>query len=107
MGDEAQSLHVDVAVGAITVLVPVRMRDDPCLFVEADGLGRHAGAGRHFADCHRAIGLHHGLLASVVGRQRRSSKAFDTTLTDDKAMAASANTGFKRPNAARGSPITL
>jgi len=43
----------------------------------------------------------------VAGRQRRKSKAFDTTLTEDSAMAAPAITGLNSPSAAAGMPTTL
>ena len=41
------------------------------------------------------------------GRQRRSSRVFETTLTLDSAIAAPASTGSSRPAAASGMPTTL
>lgn len=44
---------------------------------------------------------------AASGRQRRSSKAFPTTLTDDIAMAPPASTGDSSPSAASGRPTVL
>ena len=41
------------------------------------------------------------------GDQRRSNRVFDTTLTDEKAIAALAITGSSSPIAASGRPTTL
>ncbi len=43
----------------------------------------------------------------VCGCQRLSHNAFAITLTELNAMAAPANTGFKKPKAANGIPATL
>jgi hypothetical protein len=44
---------------------------------------------------------------ALSGRQRRSNSAFDTTLTEESAIAAPAIIGLRRPAAASGIPTTL
>jgi len=105
--DEAQSLDVDLGVGAIAIVIPARTLDDPAFLVVPDGLGRQAGQGRHLADHECVIGLHDQTPSFAAGRQRRNSSALDTTLTEDSAMAAPEIIGFRSPKAASGMPITL
>ncbi len=50
---------------------------------------------------------HCASISSALPFQRRSSNAFETTLTLLKAMAAPAMTGLSSPTAASGTPTTL
>src|SRR5690348_10209681 len=104
--NETQRLDVARAVRAITVGTPRRRLDDAGLLIEADGLRRHARACRRLADGH-ALAHTRDSLFSPRGRQRRSSSAFATTLTEESAMAAPAIIGSSAPAAASGKPTRL
>jgi hypothetical protein len=99
-------LSVRLAIKTIAVLAPRRGLDDTSFFVESDGLRRYARAIGRFADVQIARSY---FLASLVpvSCKRRSNSAFDTTLTEESAMAAAAIIGLKTPAAASGIPTTL
>ena len=91
-------MHVAGVEIAIAVVAPRRRGEQADALVMADHLGAHARARRCFADAHQR---------PPAGFQRRSSRAFETTLTLEKAMAAPAMIGLSRPNAASGMPPVL
>lgn len=109
--NEAQRLDIAVVVGPVPIGEALGGLQQSQLLVVPDGLGRHAGARRSLPDRHDLPAFHLDLPGpspgAVVECQPRSSSAFDTTLTDDSAMAAPAITGLRNPRAAAGSPMTL
>ena len=105
--NETQRLNVALVVRPVTIGEPLRWLEEPQLLIEANGLGCHTRVGGSLPDRHNAAAFHLRLLPSAAARQRRSSRAFDTTLTEDSAMAAPAITGLSHPNAAAGSRMTL
>src|SRR5260221_5575491 len=104
--DEAERLDVRLAIGAVAVLEALRRLDEANVLIVPDGLRRHVRAGGNLTDRHRSVRIHR-LLPPAAGVQRRSSKAFDTTLTEESAIAAPAIIGLSSPSAASGMPITL
>src|SRR5579883_694773 len=82
----AQLLHILIIVGTIAVLQARGWLDESRFLVEPDRLRGHARAGGRFTDRHDSRYVHAD--APLVGRQRRSRSAFDTTLTDERAIAA-------------------
>src|SRR5258708_20575793 len=94
--DEAERLNVRLAIGAVAVLEALRRLDEANVLIVPDGLRRHVRAGGNLADRHRSVRCHR-LLPPAAGRQRRSSKAFDTTLTEESALAAPPIIGPSRP----------
>src|SRR5690606_1031483 len=119
--DEAQAMHVGIAVEPVVGEAARRWRDQADALVVADHLRRDAAQRRGLADVVQALAAGvrqfrpwrfraHGRASHqsrARGRQRRSSRVLLTTLTLDRAMAAPAITGLSRPAAASGMPTTL
>ena len=102
--DELQRVQIPLLILPVARFGPGAVANQADLLVVADHLGRDTAGLGNCSDVHVAF-----LLSNLTGRQRqrRSSKAFDTTLTLENAMAAPAMTGFRSPAAARGMPTTL
>ena len=66
--NEAQRLHIAAIVGTVAIGEPLGGLEETQLLVEADGLGRHAGARRGLADRHALPGFH------VSGRRPRDAR---------------------------------
>lgn len=100
--NELERVQIPLLILPVARFGPGAVANQADLLVVADHLGRDTAGLGNCSDVHVAF-----LLSNLTGRQRRSSKAFDTTLTLENAMAAPAMTGFRSPAAARGMPTTL
>ncbi len=96
--EELQLVHVALAEAAIAV-VRAQRPDEADFLVVADGLGGQAGRFGGVSDVHAGLSCSAGRgigLAAPVSRRpgmRRRRRAFDSTKTDDNAMAPAASIG--------------
>ena len=101
---EPQPIECRRRIVAIAIGGARRLRQQPDLLVIAHRLGigsRSLGERTDGQAGHAARSL------IPAGRQRASSRALPSTLTELAAIAAPANTGSRMPRAASGMPITL
>src|SRR5690606_7033251 len=104
--DEAQAMHVGLAVHAVTGRGARGRRHQARRLVVADPLGRHARRRGRLADVHAAAPATPARVPTGAGgRKRRSRSALSSTNTLDSDIAAAASTGdSRRPKAGYSAP---